>query len=537
MTGTKITNWTVQDAAAVENAIRRGASRRDLLQMLLCGGVAMGPAAAILGRADRALADTPKSGGALRAATYSSSTADTLDPVKASMQVDYVRCCSFYNRLTFLDAEDKIQMELAESVESPDAKVWTIRLRKGVTFHNGKTLTAADVVYSLKRHLDPAVGSKAAVIAKQMSDFKIVDDRTVEVTLGQANADFPTILALHHFMIIADGTSTFAKANGTGAFLCETFEPGLRSVGLKNRNYWKSSGPYLDSFEFFAIADDVARVNALISGDIQIAAMINPRSLRLLETQPSVKLSTTNSGNYTDMIMRLDVPPGDKPGFVEGMNLLLNRELIRKSAFRGMAIVQNDQPIPPSSRYFNSAVKPRAFDPDRAKSLLTKAGVIGQTIPLVASEAATGSVDMATLLQQAAAKIGLTIDVQRQPSDGYWTNTWNKVPFHFGNNNPRPTPDLMFTLFYASNAPWNTSHYRSEKFDRLLLEARGLLDEAKRKDIYGEMQQMVSDEAGTGIPALISNTDALNKRVMGMKPNPLGGLMGYAFAEYVWLDG
>src|SRR5437879_2128701 len=99
---TEITNWTSADDAMVENAIRRGASRRELLKMLLAGGAAVATGG-VLGRATQAAAATPVSGGNFKAAGWSSSTADTLDPAKASLSTDYVRCCSLYNRLTFLD--------------------------------------------------------------------------------------------------------------------------------------------------------------------------------------------------------------------------------------------------------------------------------------------------------------------------------------------------------------------------------------------------------------------------------------------------
>ncbi|WP_298957601.1 ABC transporter substrate-binding protein [uncultured Methylobacterium sp.] len=536
MTDRSVTNWTSLDDARIEDAIRRGASRRDLLRGLMLGGVAASAGAGILGRASAALAQTPRSGGSLKAAGWSSSTADTLDPAKASLSTDYVRCCAFYNRLTFLDASGTARMELAEAFDTKDAKVWTVRLRKGVTFHDGKPLKAADVIYSLKRHLDPAVGSKANALAKQMTGFSAPDDHTVEITLANPNADLPTILATHHFMIVADGTTSFTKANGTGAFTCEVFEPGVRSIGRRNKNYWKASGPYLDSFEFFAIPDDSARVNALLAGDIQLAASINPRSMRLVEGQPGVSLSKTTSGNYTDFNMRLDLSPGDKAGFVEGMKYLFNRQLIQKSALRGLAEIANDQPVSPANRYHNPELKPRAYDPEKAKFLLGKSGLLGQTIPVITSEAAGGAVDMATVLQQAAAGIGLKLDVQRVPSDGYWSNYWLKAPVHFGNVNPRPTPDIMFSLFYASDAPWNESRFKSEVFDRMLVEARGSLDEGKRKTIYGEMQTMIANEAGTAIPVYISNVDAISTRLKGLQPNPLGGMMGYAFAEYVWLD-
>jgi len=108
---------------------------------------------------------------------------------------------------------------------------------------------------------------------------------------------------------------------------------------------------------------------------------------------------------------------------------------------------------------------------------------------------------------------------------------------HFGNINPRPTPDIMFSLLYASDAPWNESQFKSEKFDAMLLEARGELDFAKRKAIYDDMQAMVANEAGTAIPVYLSNADALAPNVRGLKQNPLGGQMGQAFAEYVWLEG
>jgi len=532
----KIMNWTASDDAMVENAIRRGATRRELLTMLLAGGVAMSAGGLVLGRASNAVAATPKSGGNLKAAGWSSSTADTLDPAKASLSTDYVRCCSLYNRLTFIDKAGVTQMELAESIESKDAKTWTVKLRKGVTFHDGKELTADDVIFSLKRHLDPGVGSKVAKIAAQMTGFKAVDKSTVEITLADPNADLPTILALHHFMIVANGTTDFSKGNGTGAFVLQTFDPGNRSVVVKNKNYWKSGQPYLDSFEFFAISDDNARVNALLSGDIHYAASINPRAMKLIDGQSGFTLSKTTSGNYTNLNMRLDMTPGNKKDFVDGMKSLVNREQIVKSALRGLGEVANDQPVSPANIYHNNDLKPKAFDPDKAKFHFQKAGVLGQSIPVIASDAATSSIDMAMIIQAAGANIGMKLDVQRVPSDGYWDNYWLKAPIHFGNINPRPTPDILFSLLYASNAPWNESQYKSEKFDKMLIEARGLLDQAKRKQIYAEMQVMIAEEAGTIIPAYISNVDALSSKVHGLEANPLGGMMGYAMAEYLWLD-
>jgi len=533
----KITNWTSADDAIVESAIRRGATRRELLQMLLAGGVATAAGGIVLGRATKAVAATPVSGGALKAAGWSSSTADTLDPAKASLSTDYVRCCSFYNRLTFLDKSGTPQMELAEAIETKDAQTWIVKLKSGITFHDGKPLTSKDVVFSLKRHLDPATGSKVNAIAKQMTGFAAKDDLTVEVTLASPNADFPTIMAIHQFMIVADGTTDFSKGNGTGAFVCKLFEPGTRSVAERNKNYWKTNGgPYLDSFEYIAITEGTARANALLSGDIQFASNMNAQTSRLLENNPKITLVNQAKGNYTDLNARLDLDPGNKEGFATGLKYLINREAIKTSVLRGVADIVNDQPVPPSNIYYNKELKAKPYDPEKAKFYFQKAGLIGKKIPLVTSEAPTAGVEMAVLLQQSAQEIGMDFDVQRVPSDGYWSKYWLKAPVHFGNINPRPTPDILFSLLYTSDAPWNESQYKSEKFDKLVLEARGTLDEAKRTGMYHELQRMISEDAGTVIPVFMGGIDAITSKLKGLRPNPLGGSMGYAFAEYVWLE-
>jgi peptide/nickel transport system substrate-binding protein len=529
----KVNNWTKSDDARVEDAIRGGASRRDLLKLMLASGVALSAGGVLFGRAERAFAATPVSGGHLKVAGLSSSNADTLDPAKAALSTDYVRCCSLYNRLTFLDGSGTPQMELAEKLDTKDAKTWTVTLRKGVTFHDGKALTSADVVFALKRHLDPAVGSKVAKIAAQMSEIKAIDTNTVEIVLKAANADLPFILALHHFMIVQDGTTDFSKGVGTGAFVLDTFEPGVRSIVKKNKNYWKPGLPHLDSFEFFAIGEDNARVNALLAGDIQFASAINPRSAKLVQAQKGFELSKSTSGNYTNLNIRLDM---NKPDFVMGMKHLVDREQIVAAALRGFGEVGNDQPISTANFYHNANLKPKAFDPDKAKHYFEKAGVLGQSIPVIASEAADNSIDMAMIMQAAGADIGLKLDVQRVPSDGYWDKYWLKAPIHFGNINPRPTPDIYFSLLYSSDAPWNESQYKSPKFDSMLLEARGMLDQNKRREIYAEMQTMIADEAGTIIPAYITNADAFSSKVKGLESNPLGGMMGFAMAEYIWLE-
>jgi peptide/nickel transport system substrate-binding protein len=203
--------------------------------------------------------------------------------------------------------------------------------------------------------------------------------------------------------------------------------------------------------------------------------------------------------------------------------------------FRGYAVTGNDQPIPPGHRYFNASLPQRKFDLDKAKFYMQKAGAVGPALPpIYATTDANGSIEMAELMQQTAAKIGVNLVVNRVPADGYWSNHWMKHPLGFGSINPRPSADVLFTQFFKSDAPWNESGWKDPRFDQLLLSARAETDEAKRKQMYGEMQVLVADQGGIGIPSFISLLDANDKRLKGLGSIPTGAMMGFSFAEHVW---
>ncbi len=528
---------SLPDRGRLMQAVRTGASRRDMLALLAALGIGAGFGGGLIGAATTAQAQTPKKGGKIRVAGFGTSTADTLDPAKQSYSTDYCRCSMFYNGLVDLDATLTPRMSLAESMTSDKATVWTIKLRKGVQFHDGKEFRAEDVVFSLQRHLDPATGSRARALAAQMKEIVASGTHEVTVTLTGPNADFPVVLGTHHFLIAQAGTTDFSKGIGTGPFKCKEFTPGVRSIAVRNENYWKQGGgPYVDEIEFFGIPDAGARVNALMAGDVHLIGNVNPASARIILARNDLAIMETKSGNYTDLVMRLDQAPGNNADFVLGMKLLMNRNVIRRNAFQNYAEVANDQPIPPMNRYHAKDIPQRPYDPEKAKFHLNKAGAIGSTIPVVTSVAATGSVEMGLLLQQAAQAVGVKIDLKQVPADGYWSNYWMKVPVGYGNINPRPSADVLFSLFFASTAAWNESGWKNEKFDQLLLAARAETDEAKRKQMYTDMQVMVHESSGIGIPVFISGLDAHSAKLKGLTPMGTGSLMGYAFGEHVWLD-
>jgi peptide/nickel transport system substrate-binding protein len=515
--------------------LQRGATRRDILALLVAGGMQATLAGGLATTAVDARAQTPRRGGKLRVAGATAAATDTLDPAKQSNQTDYSRCNMIYNGLTWLDGSLTPQPALAESFNTKDAKTWVFTLRKGVTFHDGKPLTPADVVFSIARHKDPAAASKAKVLADQIDSVKASGPNEVTIVLTTPNADLPVILGTFHFHIVKEGTTDFATGIGTGPYKLKEFKPGVRSVMVRNDNYWKPGKPYLDEIEFVGIGDESARVNALLSGGMDLVGSVNPRSVARVAGTPGYAVFKTQSGQYSDLIMRLDLAPGSNPDFVLAMKHLFDREQMRKTIALEQAVVANDQPIDPTNRFYFGGLPQRPFDPEKAKFHFKKSGLSGP-VPVVASPAALYSVEMALVMQQTAKSIGVDLDIKRMPADGYWSNHWLNSAVGFGNINPRPSADILLTQFFKSDAQWNESRWKNAKFDQLLVAARAETDLAKRKQMYADMQTMIHNESGIGIPLFLASLDGHTTKLKGLTPIPLGGLMGYNFAEHVWLD-
>jgi peptide/nickel transport system substrate-binding protein len=518
------------------DALQRGATRRDVLTMLVAGGMHVTLAGSLTGSALTAHAQTPRKGGRITVATNASGVNDTLDPARQSNQTDYCRGFMFYNGLTVLDGSLIPRPSLAEEFTTQDAKTWVFKLRKDVTFHDGKPLTPADVVFSIMRHKDPATASRAKVLADQIESVTASGPHEVTFRLSSPNADLPVILGTYHFHIVKEGTTDFTAGIGTGPYKVKEFKPGVRSIAVRNENYWKPNRPYLDEIELVGISDESARVNALLSGQLDLVSAVSPRSVQRVLAGGKHGIFETKSVSYTNLIMRRDSTPGNNPDFVLAMKHLFNREQLLKSIQLGRGVVANDQPIATTNRFYFKGLPQRPYDPEKAKWHIQKANLGSAPISVVASPAATNSVEMALVMQHAARQIGLNLDVKRMPADGYWSTHWMKHPVGFGNINARPSADLALTLFFKSDAPWNEAAWKNEKFDQLLVAARGETDQTKRAQMYADMQVLIHNEGGIGIPMFISSIDGHNGKLKGLSPIPLGGMMGTTFAEHVWLD-
>jgi peptide/nickel transport system substrate-binding protein len=190
----------------------------------------------------------------------------------------------------------------------------------------------------------------------------------VTVVLTSPNADLPVILGTFHFHIVKEGTTDFAAGIGTGPYKLKEFKPGVRSVVVRNDNYWKPGKPYLDEIEFVGIGDESARVNALLSGGMDLVGSVNPRSVARITGTPGFAVFKTQSGQYSDLIMRKDVGPGANPDFVLAMKHLFDREQMKKTIALDQAVVANDQPVDPTNRFYFAGLPQRRSIPRRRSS-------------------------------------------------------------------------------------------------------------------------------------------------------------------------
>lgn len=514
-------------------ALRHGISRREALSMLAAAGIGAVGGASVLASARGALAATPRRGGRARTAMATHGPSDTLDPQLFTSSIDFTRGRAHYNGLVQLDDNLVPQPELAEEFSAnADATEWTFKLRRGVTFHDGSPLTAEDVVWSMTRHLGDASVSRAKVLVANVREWVKVDNGTVRAVLETPNADLPAVLGTHHFKILKEGTSDFQAPVGTGPFRLSEFRPGIRSLHLRNDDYWRE-GAWLDELELFAITDSTARVNALMAGDVDMVSNLDFRAIDVIGANPDATVWSVPSGSYPCIVCRTDVGPGTDRDFVLALKHLQQRERIVNTILRGQGTIGNDQPINAAYPEHCADLAQRPYDPDRARFHLERSGV--QQAEIQVAEISSGVTDMVLFLQQEARQIGLDLQVRRVPTDGYWSAVWMQAPLHVSDWNMRPTANIMMNIAFSPDADWNESHWRNERMGTLLNEARATTDTALKQELHCEMQGLVHEESGVIIPAHKNSVDGLSARVQGMTRNPMGTLGGSEWPEYVWL--
>jgi peptide/nickel transport system substrate-binding protein len=524
---------SAKEKDTITHALRRGVTRREFMTWLMATGVTVASAGSIFTSAKTAIAATPKRGGKVRFATDVHGPADTMDPILATSTIDWTRHRAHYNNLFQFDEQFTPQPELAEEFSMNDsATEYTFKIRKGVVFHDGSKLTADDVVWSMQRHMGKDSKSVAKPLVAEVKEWKKVDSHTVKAILSSPDSDLATILGSFFFKIVKKDTTDWQNPPGTGPFTLKEFKPGMRAVHERNKNYWRE-GPNIDVLETTAITDSVARVNALLSGDIQIIAMLDPKAMKQVESTPGVHVQSIPSGKYMGICCMTNTAPGNNRDFVTAMKLLQRREKIVKSILKKQGTIGNDQPINNTYTDHCDTLAQRKFDPDKAKFHLKKSGITKAEIHV--AEISPGITDVVLIMQREASKIGLKLDIKRVPNDGYWGAVWMKTPINVTSYVSRPTANSILSIAFAPDAPWNDTLWKNERFGELLVASRGVKDPVKRKEMYCEMQTLVHNECGMIIPAHLNYVDGISDKIKGMPKVPLGDCGACEFPEFIWL--
>lgn len=464
------------------------------------------------------MAATPKRGGSIRAGLAGGSTSDSLDP---STFIDTVMVSisrSFRSYLVDVGQDNNLQPSLAESWEpSADAKTWRFKLRNGVEFSNGKSITTDDVVASLNIHRGADATSGAKSLFTSVVDVKADGKDVIVVTLDGGNADFPYVLTDYHVPIMpsADGKADVHTDVGSGPYALESFQPGIRAELKRRANAWQGDSlGFFDEATVLVISDATARQNALLGGEVDVINRPENRLVKRMAGAPGIRVETVESNRHNEFAMQIDAAPFNNADFRSALKHALNRQEFVDKILYGFGTIGNDNPIGPGFRYHDASLPQTEFDLDKARSFIEKSGLKNQTINLSASDTAfTGAVDAAVLLSETAAKIGVNINVVREPEDAFWSSVWLNRPFVTSNWGSRPVEDMILSVAYMSNADWNESRIRLEQLDQLIVSARSELDEAKRKSQYSDIQQIITSQGGTMVPAFVQDVMLMNDKV------------------------
>jgi len=492
-------------------------SRRDFLSRVAALGLTAAISPALF--ATPARAATPKKGGRLRVGATGGATTDSLDPGTLASTMPVFINFQLRNCLVEVDHKGNALPELAESWESsPDATQWVFKIRKGVEFHNGKSLDADDVVDSFNYHRGADTKSAAKGIVAPIKDIKADGKHTVIFTLAGGDADFPYLTSDYHLVIFPKGTrgAEFEKGVGTGGYILESHKPGMKAFTRRNPNYWKAGRAHFDEIETLHIADVNARTNALMTGQIDVLDRCDLKTVHLLKRANNIDVVRAASPLHYTMPMRTDVAPFDNPDVRNALKLSVDREQMLNTILRGNGTLGNDHPIGPTYRYHATKADfpQKTYDPEKARALMKKAGMLDHTFQLHAADAAfAGAVDAALLIKESAAKAGIKINVVREPNDGYWSNVWMKKSWCACYWAGRTTPDPMFSTAYGATSNWNDTFWKDERFNKLMVEARSELDDVKRRTMYIEMQQRLSVEGGVIIPMFADIVEAVTTKL------------------------
>jgi peptide/nickel transport system substrate-binding protein len=478
---------------------------------------------------------TPVQGGTLRVGATSGGTGDSLDAQNPLSTMDFIRVGALYEQLVKMNGETgQPEMVLAESIEpNDDATEWTITLKPDITFHDGSTLTADDVLFSFLRIQENAFPGLATMGPIDLANAVVVDDLTLAIPFTESYSVFIEGIAdLFATRIVPEGYDP-ANPVGTGPFKFESFTPGEESVFVRYDDYWQDGKPYLDELVIINFADETAQINALQSGEVDLINQLSSASVASVESGGGEVVISQTRG-FVPLTMQVDADAFSDVRVRQALRLLVDREELNAQVYGGLGAIGNDV-FGAIDAAYEGAVPQREQDLDEARALLEAAGYPDLTIDLVTAPIGPGAEAIASVFATQAAEAGVTVNIITQDATQFWSQSYLQVPFtqSFWNTSNYLT---MAQQGIAAGAPWPETNQTDPAWQALYDEAVSTVDPAARGEIIQQMIQYDWENGGYIVPVYFPSIEGMTANVHGVGPNVTGIPINGGSWHEIWIQ-
>ena len=524
----------------IDGLVRGAVSRREFLRY----GSVLGLSAPVLGGLSGALgfglstetarAGTP--GGTIRYGQIVPAAA--IDPVKIA-DGGGITVLSQVGETLVLSAPDLSAQPLLAESWSPnaDGTVWTFKLRKGVKFHNGKVMTADDVVATFDRLSDPANGSNALSVFTGMlskGGTKKVDDLTVAFHLDAANGNFPYAVSTDNYnsvIIPAEFPANYeATMIGTGPFKLEKYTAKVGASFVRNTDYWGT--PALpDRVEATFYDDYQPQILALQGGEIDVIQQLPVLQAAGLLSDPGFTIIATPSSAHEQVHMRNDADPFKDKRVRQAIALCLDRPKLAQGLMRGKAQLGNDSPFMPAYPSTDKTVAQRALDLAKAKQLMAAAGMKDGFKTTLTTEKYLEIPDYAVLIQNAVKEIGGDIKLNIMDQGAYYGDAvpgkspWLDSDMGITDYGHRGVPNVFLQAPLLSTGTWNSAHFNNAEYDTLAKGYIAALDLEAQKATAGKIQTLLLDQTPVLFSYFYDFLTVTKAGAAGVVPTAMGHLM------------
>jgi peptide/nickel transport system substrate-binding protein len=429
------------------------------------------------------------------------------------------------------------------------ADVWTFKIRQGVKFHNGAPLTAADVVYTYKLQTNPAGKSNAlSAFGGVLTPDGVtqVDDQTVQFKLAAPNGNFPYLTSSDNYNMIIipnnyDPTKWQSTFIGTGPFVLGSYTPKVGATFTRNESYWGTKAlPSQTQFTFYDTP--AAGVLALTGGTIDVIGQfaVSGGEALLNGSYNVIKLKTSA---HRELSMRCDQAPFTDPRVRQAIALTLNRPEIISALWKGYADLGNDSPFAPVFPSTNTSVPQRTQNIAMAKSLLSAAGHPSGFSTKLITENFLEIPQYAQIVVQAAAAIGVKINLTVESSTQYYgqatfgNSDWLDATMSLVDYGHRSVPNVFLTAplettnAKAGTGPWNAAHFANSSYDKLVSQYIAATDVSSQKSVAGQIEQLLLTQTPIIFGYFYNYLTATAMGVTGVYPTAIGHLFLYNAAK------